>query len=146
MAAGNFFAAEGLIIERLQEKLGNSVRKVAGAPDLDGVRAAAQVTPAVYVIYGGYKPERDNGPGVVEITQRWLVVVTVRNVRDSASGEGVRDDAGALAHATLTALMGWRPADHTPLILEAGPSPGIDKGFGYFPFVFTTKRTIRGDP
>lgn len=143
--AGDFLAAEGLIIERLKQKLGDQVRKVAGAPDLDGVRSASQVTPAVYVIYGGYRPDRNNGPDMVELTQRWLVVVTVRNVRDSVSGEGVREDAGGLAYAAMTALMGWRPTDHTPLILEAAPPPGIDKGYGYFPFVFSTRRTIRGD-
>lgn len=142
---GNFLGAEALIIERLTTRLGNSVKKVVGAPDLDGVRSASQVTPAVYVIYGGYRPERSNGPDVVELSQRWLVVVTVRNVRNGTSGDGVREDAGLLAGATLRALVGWRPPGYGPLVLESGPPPGIDQGYGYFPFIFTTKTMVRGE-
>lgn len=141
----DFLAAEPLIIQRLKDKVQCALR-VDGAPELAAVQEESQVTPAIYVIYYGYLPGRENGQqGVREIELRWIVVVCVRNLRDVKTGGGVREDAGPLIYDTMTALMGWRPDNHhTPLELEASPPPRIKPGFGYFPMVFKTKRTLRG--
>ncbi|MEW6490766.1 MAG: hypothetical protein AB1578_22995 [Thermodesulfobacteriota bacterium] len=143
----NYLSAEALIVARLQSKVAG-VKAVLSAADLDGVAESAQVTPAVHVVFGGYRPtqERDEGR-VQESEQVWIAVVAVRNLRTPKTGEHARETAGELCADVLAALQGWRPsAEHQPLKLAPGPRPGFSKGYGYFPLAFTTRVVTRGQP
>ncbi len=116
------------------------------AADLEGVAESAQVTPAVHVVFGGYRPTKaSHDDRVVETEQTWQVVVAVKNLRSAKTGEHARETAGELCADVLAALQGWRPSpEHQPLSLAPGPRPGFSKGFAYFPLAFTTRVVARG--
>lgn len=137
----DYLAAEPLLIARLRAAVAG-FRAVLGAADLDGVAEGAQTVPAAHVIYDGDAlPGGDasrGGAGAAQmVAQRWLVVVAVRNVRQAATGDGARGEAGPLISQTLAALSGWQPSpSFRPLRRVAGPRPGYNAGFGYFPLLF----------
>lgn len=142
---GHFLAPEPLIEARLKAVLPTGVH-VLTAADLAGVEERQQVTPAVHVIYRGYRPTQDQGQGrIQEIEQTWWTVVAVRSVRDIKSGAGSREEAGPIVDATLEALMGWRPLDgFLPLKLAPATAPAYRAGFAYHPLGWTTRTTKRG--
>lgn len=154
-------AIEAALVARLEALL--KVAPVAGqaAPagkvlhvyaqaDYTTVTEQAMVTPSLAVIYTGYTPGASlpGNHGVQQVGFGWLVVVNVRNARDAASGQGVRDDASPIFDAVLEALLGFRPTPkHSPLQLEPAPGAALtDAGFGYYPLQFTTTATYRGTP
>lgn len=125
------------------------VRKVYPQRDYAAVPAASMLTPSLAVIYTGYTPgARIPNTGVQEVQLGWLVVVNIRNARNSASGEGVQDEASPVFDAVMEALLGFRPvAKFTPLQLEPAPGAALeDPGFGYYPLAFSTKTTYRPTP
>lgn len=142
----HLLVAERLIHCRLEERLPQEVA-IMSAADLVGVSAQAQITPAIHILYDGYSIADEIADGAITmIEQRWLVVVAVRNVRDNASGQATREDAGPLLSLVLSALLGWRPStEHSALKLGVAPAPVYDAGFGYFPLTFSTRLTARGD-
>lgn len=143
----NYLSAEPLLIARLREKV-SDVKGVLSAADLAGVAESAQQTPALHVVFGGYRPTRsvDGSRGAIQETeQTWWVVAAVKNLRSPQTGENAREQAGPILSAVLAALQGWQPtAKHTPLELAAGPRPGFSKGYGYFPLAFVTRVVTRG--
>lgn len=145
----DLLALEPLLIERLGASVQVPRLKVLGAADLEGVEEQSQHTPALHVLYRGYRPTTEKGNGVIQqIEQTWLVVVVVRNVRDAHSGAGVRAAAGPIMHAVCAALLGWprQHADFSPLRLASAPAAWFGKGVGYFPLAFTTNLHARGEP
>lgn len=142
----NYLIAEQLIVERLTTRL-RGVKKVLAAADLAGVAESSQTTPAVHVVYQGYRPTQEKEDGATQQTeQTWLVVVAVRNVRDTRAATATREDAGPIMLDCLRALQGWLPSkEHSRLKLSTAPQAGYRAGFGYFPMAFTTKLITRGD-
>lgn len=144
-----FFALEALILERLKAASLPGVRKVGTAADIAAVAEAQQTTPAVYLIYGGYRPTQmreGSGGRVQELEQTWVAVVAVRNVRDMA-GTAAREDAGPIINAVLASLQGWKPtADFRELHLSDPPPPEFTEGFGYYPLAFQTRFVSKTDP
>ncbi len=137
----DYLAAEQLLIARLRSAV-PGFHAVLGAADLDGVAEAGQTVPAAHVIYDGDAlPGGDaarGGAGAAQmVAQRWMIVVAVRNVRQTLSGDGARGEAGPLISQTLAALSGWQPSPaFRPLRRVPGPRPGYNAGFGYFPLLF----------
>lgn len=141
----DYLALEPVIIDRLESEVTELVL-VGSAPDLDGLAEGRQATPSAYVIYGGDQvPTNDRrisdaGKRHV-ITQRWFVVLAVRNVRDTVSGSGVRSDAGPLLSKIITALAGEKPwvpvSGIRPLRRAGAPRPSYRAGYGLFPLLFT---------
>jgi hypothetical protein len=137
----NYLAAESLIIARLKAQV-PTFRAVYGAADLAGVEERAQVTPAAHVIYDGDavpggEVNRAGAGAAQVVAQHWLVVVAVRNVRDTQGGQYTREEAGPLVSQTITALSGWKPStDFRPLRRTSAPKPAFTNGFGYFPLMF----------
>lgn len=142
----NYLALEPLIIARLQSQV-TGLRAVLSADDLADLATGVQTTPAAYVLYDGddvpATPAMRAGDGARQlITQRWLVVLAVRNAR---GGADAREDAGPLLSQCLTALAGHHlqptPPAHIfrPLKRAQAPRPGYADGFGYFPLLFTTE-------
>jgi len=140
----NYLGAEPLLIARLQAQV-PGVKAVLSAADLAGVAESKQQTPALHVLFRGYRPTRTSGEGRVQETeQTWQVVVAVKNLRSPQTGEHAREEAGPLLAAVLAALQGWRPsAEHTPLTLAAGAAPGFSRGYAYFPVAFGTNVVTR---
>lgn len=140
----DYLSAEAPIIARLRAEV-SGLRTVLGAADIAELEEAAVPTPAAFVIYDGDEiPEGEGaraGAGTAQrVTQRWYVVVAVRNARDALGGSAARAEAGPLISQAIAALAGWQPtADHRPLRRAGAVPPGFSKGFGYFPILFTTE-------
>ena len=132
----NHLALEPLLIARIKAAV-PGFRAVLGMADLASMQEAGQTTPAAHVIYQGdaYPPGAGSSTRLVE--QTWLVVVAVRNVRDTVGGSAAREEAGVLISQVLTALSGWRCApEEKPLTLVTPPRPGFNAGYAYFPLAF----------
>lgn len=139
-------SAEPLIVSRLQSVLGASAQ-VFTAPDLAGVAEAKQVTPAVHVVYGGYRVTQEQGEGlIVELEQDWYTVVVVRNVRDIRSGAAAREDAGPLLARVFRGLTGHRLAPGWRRLRPTQPPrAGYSKGYGYYPLSWSLRLQLRGE-
>lgn len=123
------------------------VRQVYAQADYAAIPEANLVTPSVAVIYTGYTPgPAKAAPNVVDVQLGWLLVINVRNARDTAGGAGVREAVSPIFDACLAAFLGFRPLPgFRPL--ELAPAPGAaltDAGAGYYPLAFTTTATYRG--
>lgn len=143
----SFLALESALIERLKARLPAGTHVLTGA-DLAGVAEGSQPTPAVHVIYQGYRVAEARPDGrAARIEQTWLAVVAVRNVRDARSGEAARNDASLLADGVIDALMGWQPpGTSSPLKITQAPRAGYFAGHLYLPLAFTTENTVKGNP
>lgn len=118
---------------------------VLSAADLASVTEERQLTPAVHVVYQGYRPLENGATGqVVRIEQTWLVVVTTRNVRALASGSATRLAAGELSAAVLRTLLGFKAASATkPLQLSNAPPARYTAGAQYLPLAFAAEMVVR---
>jgi len=137
-----------LIVERLRTEC-PSVRLVASYDDIADLDAAKQVTPALAVIYQGYRPaeEFDDDGEVVAVQSDWLVVVCVANARQGGVGlsrTGDRkEDANPICAEVLRAMMGWIPGDDgAPVRLAGAPQPFYDAAAIFVPLGFSLRQTI----
>ncbi|WP_019024056.1 MULTISPECIES: phage protein Gp37 [unclassified Thioalkalivibrio] len=130
--SGNLLAAEGAILEQCKAALGDAVATYGTMTDMQTVEERSQRTPALYVVFDGYRPGGQAGAGrTQQFIVRWLVVVAVRNVGTEGAAQG---EAGALVGALIPALMNFRPdADHGRLQATDPPAPVYREGFAYIP-------------
>ena len=146
MNAGNFLALEPLLVARLTEQLADLSPKVhvMSAADLAGVTEATQITPAVHVVYQGYRVTETRLDGtVVRMEQTWLATVATRNVKNTRTGAAARAEAGLIAGRVAQALMGFKPAlASKPLRLVNGPGAGFSAGFAYLPLAFEAELVL----
>lgn len=146
MSAGNLLALEPVLMARLTEQLADMVPKVhvLAAVDLAGVTEATQVTPAVHLVYQGYRvAESPSSARVARLEQTWLVTVATRNMKNLRTGSAARADAGLIADRVALALMGFKPAlASKPLRLVDGPSAGFSDGFAYLPLAFVAELVV----
>jgi|GEM_PF-483027 len=141
----SFLSLEPALVERLKAMLPAGVH-VLSAADLRGVSAGSQPTPAVHVIYQGFRVARSSDDGIfARLTLTWYAVVALRDVRDVRSGRGAREMADPLANAVMTALMGWMPDGQNPMRLAPGPLPGYDAGHLYVPIAFLVDQPVSAD-
>lgn len=142
----NFLALEPLLVERLNEQLADLSPKVRvlHAVDLAGVTEDQQVTPAVHLLYRGYRIVESRHDGqAARIEQTWVAVVATRNMRALRTGEAARADAGVIARRVLGALMGFKPsATSKPLRPVDGPEAGFTAGFQYLPLAFVAELAL----
>lgn len=131
----DFLFLEGLLVERLKTALGDKVF-VETAPDLAAVTESGQNTPAVHVLYRGYRVANAETDGFIGVVQTWLTVVAVRNVRNTTSGADARLEAGPLATDVLDALHGARFTGARALRLTNGPDAGFSSGHFYLPLAW----------
>lgn len=131
---------------RLAEQLADLAPKVhvMSAADLAGVTEATQVTPAVHVVYQGYRVTETRSDGtVVRIEQTWLATVATRNVKNTRTGDAARAAAGLIAGRVAQALMGFKPVIAAkPLRLVNGPGAGFNAGFAYLPLAFDAELVL----
>lgn len=142
----NFFGLEALLVDRLTSELADLTPKVKilTASDLAGVSEEQQFTPAVHLVYRGYRTTDMRSDGkVARMQQTWLAVVATRNARQLRTGDAARADAGQIAQRVLRALMGWQPNNFSkPLMLTDGPEAGFNGGFQYLPLAFTAELAV----
>lgn len=139
-----FTDVEQALVKRLQDVLPGDVH-VLTASDLADIDEGRQPTPAVHVIYDGYRPGQGRPDGkATKIAQRWLTVVAVRNARGRGNGANAREDAIQLTSKIAPKLMGYQPGkDIAPLFLSAAPPPGGSDGFLYVPLAWSTETVLK---
>lgn len=139
-----FTDVEQALVKRLQEVLLKDV-DVLTATDLADIDEGRQPTPAVHVIYDGYRPVQTRADGrVSKIAQRWLTVVSVRNARGRGHGANAREDAIELISQITPELMGYQPSKEiAPLVLSSAPPPGGSDGFLYVPLAWSIETVLR---
>lgn len=139
----NFLVLEQAIADRLTEQLADMtpVVKVLTSKDLAGVTEDQQITPAVHVIYKGYRMVEGRTDGnTARVEQTWLAVVATRNAKTQRTGTAARADAGLIARRVLSALMAFKPDGCSkPLRLTDAPDGGGTSGFAYLPLGFTAE-------
>lgn len=142
-ALDNLMLLEPQIMDRLSEQLADLNPKVhvLAAADLGGVTEATQVTPAVHVVYQGYRIVDNRSDGkAARLEQTWLAIVATKNVKTTRSGAAARADAGLIAGRVAKALMGFKAcAASKPLRLVQGPGAGFSNGFAYLPLAFVAE-------
>ena len=144
----DFLAPEPHLVARLREALADCrpmVHVLTGA-DLASVVEAKQHTPAVHVLWRGFRVlETRLDGGAAKLDHTWAVVCAVRNVRTLTSGADARAEAGELAARAGAALMGWRPPNVAgPLRLADAPAAGYSPaGFFYLPLAFRVETVFQ---
>ena len=143
--ANNFMALEPRLVELVRqavEGMSPAVHVLTTA-ELADVKESAQRTPAVHVIYGGYRIADDIGTAW-ELDHTWYVVAAVRNVAAARSGQAARQDAGALAAHVVGALAGAQVVGATRTLTLMSPPPArYAGGFQYLPSAFLAKTVFR---
>lgn len=137
--AEDYLALEALIVDRLNSATAMTERRILTAPDVEAVEEAKQTTPAYHVIYAGDRAPAgrstaaDSRAQLVE--QLWLVVVAVKNVRETRRGKAARGLAGPWVTEAITALQGWQPGgEYWPLQRDlSAPPAAYQAGFFYVP-------------
>lgn len=136
----NFLEPEPHIVARLQAALGDLQPKVQilTAAQLAGVKENAQHTPAVHVVWSGFRVRQTRTDGRQATLQHtWLIVAAVKNVQGARTGAAARADAGELAARAGAALMGFRPPNVAgPMLMAPAPAAGYSAGFMYLPLAF----------
>lgn len=146
MAVQNLWELDDPLRERLAAQLADLVPRVhvLSTADLAGVTEATQPTPAVHLVYQGYRvaESRSDGRGA-RLEQTWLAIVATRNVRDLRAGGAARVDGGLIAARVAGALMGFKPTPASkPLRLVDAPNAGYSGGFAYMPLAFVAELVI----
>lgn len=143
----DFSVPEAAIAERLCTELMTPgrelVRRVMTKAELADVPAEQQITPAAYVVYGGYTVA---GAGEVAdelsatLVHRWVVAIAVESAARIRESVQRHELGGPIIHATSRALHGWRPCvGFTKLALVSPPPPYYEGKYAYFPIAFTTR-------
>lgn len=130
-------AIEPLLVERIRQGVDAPGLKILTAADMSGFKENTQPVPAVHVVYDGVSVREDKG--LVEITERWITIVAVRNLRSTRSGEDARQDAGPILDAVFAALLGWQAGGVKPLLPASPPRAGFNAGYAYFPLAWDAR-------
>lgn len=143
----DFLEPETHIVARLQQALAGlqPAVHVLTAAQLAHVKESAQHTPAVHVIWTGFRVLESRSDGrAARLEHTWLVVAAVRNVQSARSGAAARAEAGDLVARAGAALMGFRaPNTAGPLRLTNSPPAGYSGGFMYLPLAFLIETAFK---
>lgn len=133
--ANAFMALEPRLVALLKQALTgvSPAVHVLTAAELADVQESKQLTPAVHVVYGGYRIAEDIGTAW-RLEHTWYAVTAVRNVAQVKSGAAGRQDAGVIATAVALALADARVAGAAePLTLITPPGPSHSAPYTYLP-------------
>ena len=148
---------EAAIIARLQATVGQDnpdpakrlARFVYDQKGYTDTEEESQLSPAVAVIYNGYRALGQVGNGAVQAVEfEFLIVVVTNSSKDTLRNTGAKAQASPLFGAVLSALTGWKPAPGSKrFMLTDAPGAGISKaGFTYTPLGFTTRVDYQPSP
>ena len=115
------------------------------ADELSDIEEGRQPTPAVHVIYNGYRVVGDRpDKTAAQVAMTWLTVVAVRNVRDRRGGSDSRQDAVALTEKIAGKLLGHHVTGSVgPLALTNAPAPAGNNGFLYVPLAWSVETILK---
>lgn len=133
--ANAFMALEPRLVALLQAALEgmSPAVHVLTAGELADVQESKQLTPAVHLVYGGYRIDQDVGCAW-RLEHTWYAVAVVRNLAQVKSGAAGRQDAGAIATTVALALADARVEGAAePLKLLTPPGPSHSAPFTYLP-------------
>ena len=146
--ANNFMALE----PRLKELLEAAVQGLTPAvhvltpADMAGVSEEKQRTPAVHLVYAGYRIA-ERKVNIARLVHTWYVIAVTKNVATVKSGQAARADAGPLLALAVGALIGEQVAGASkPLELVTPPKPYYSTGFQYLPAAFEAETVFRKPP
>lgn len=143
--ANNFLALEPRLLALIAQAVAglSPAVHVLSAADIPAAREAAQRTPAVLLVYGGYRVVEDLRTAW-RLAHTWHVVVTVRNVATARSGQAARQDAGPLLARVMTALAGAAVEGAATLLTPVTPAPAqYEEGFQAVPSAFEVETIFR---
>lgn len=116
---------------------------VLTAADLADVKESAQKSPAVHLIYGGYRIAEDVGTAW-RLAHKWFAVVVVRSAATQRTGKAARQAAGPMVAQVVGALIGANPPGATrPLTLVSPPAASYSGGYQYIPSAFEVETIFR---
>lgn len=135
----NDFLAFGELLKKRMHETIAGVQAVKTASELAGIEEKALASPSIFVVYQGDRPPKDSDQFATHYTtQRWLIVLAVRNKRDAAGGSGAQAEAGPMLAQIIHSMSAWQPGEgfRRPARVSA-PAPGwTPGGFGYFPVAY----------
>ena len=134
----DYLALGGLILARLESRLPDLSGRIKSLGDPAAIDAAGQVTPALFVLFGGETVESDRSGRAESVIQTWMVVVSVRSHQDMRSGQSAYAIAGPIVTRVIHALSGWHPGSPYGLLTRVTPSlgPGYENGWYYHPLAW----------
>lgn len=141
----NFMALEPRLVQILSDAVAgmSPAVHVLTAADLANVKESAQPSPAVHLIYGGYKVEEDLATAW-RLQHTWHAVVVVRHVGAQRTGSAARALAGPLLATVIGALAGAAvPGAAKPLALMTPLRPDFRAGVQYVPSAFMAETVFR---
>jgi len=146
--AADFMAMEPRLVALLKAAVAgmSPAVHVLTAADLGDVAEARQLTPAVHLVYGGYRIEQDIGLAW-RLQHTWYAVAVVKNAAQVRTGAAGRQNAGQLAATVALALAGAvvdGAAD--TLTLVSPPPPSYSAPHTYFPTAITAVTHFRKSP
>jgi hypothetical protein len=133
--ANNFMALEPHLVERLQAAVAgmSPAVHVLTAAELAEVAESKQLTPALHLVYGGYRIADDLG-NAWRLEHTWFAVACCRSAAMVRSGSKARQDAGLLATKAALALADAQvPGAAAPLTLITPPAPSHTAPYFYLP-------------
>jgi len=143
--SNGFMAIELRLVELLKAAVADMspAVHVLTTSDIQDVTEKGQHTPAVHLIYGGYKVVEDQRVAV-QMQHTWYVVAAVRNVAAAKAGQAARRDAGQLVARVMGALLGASVQGATrALELVTPPKPRYVAGFQYIPSAVVVETVFR---
>lgn len=146
----DYLIAWDAIVARLKDPaVGIGLAQVGIATDLASVYDGTvnYRSPAAFVVFSSDLPiSVRNGGQQIKDRQDWLIVLAVRDVRDTAAGQGLIHVAGPILARIRRALQGWAPVEgFTGLTRTQAPRASYTAGEGFFPSQFYTEFVFSGD-
>lgn len=144
-ASNDWMALEPRIAELINaavEGLSPKVHVMA-ASDLASVQEGAQHTPAIHLIYGGYRVA-EGQINRWRLVHTWYVVAADRNVAAIRSGQAARRSAGSLLSLVTARLANAAvQGASSTLQLVSPPSARYQNGFQYIPSAFEVETVFQ---
>lgn len=143
--ANNFQLLESRLVELVSEAVAGLLPAVhvLTSADLTGLDETRQKTPAVHVIYGGFRVVESRHK-IWRLQHTWLVVVAVKTAAKVRSGEHARQNAGVLFERVVNAVAGASlPGTTKPLDLITPPAARYAAGHQYIPAAFAAETLFK---
>ncbi len=137
-AANEFMALEARLVALLKAATAGMAPAVhvLSAADLADVKLARQHSPAVHLIYGGYRIAEDQGTRVL-LDHTWHAISVLRHVGDTRTGNKARAEMGPLLATVMSALLGAQVEGATQrLQITSPPRPWHEAGTQFVPSSF----------
>lgn len=146
--AADFMAIEPRLVDLVKQAVAgmSPAVHVLTAADLSSVQEAKQHTPAVHIIYGGYRIAQDIGLAW-RLVHTWYAVTVVKSAAQVRSGAAGRQNAGQLAATVALALAGAAVDGAAEILtLISPPAPSYSAPYTYLPTAISVVTHFRKPP